>query len=385
MTNDTLLVIIAGVRGAVATTVAAAAAALHRQPPSILAGLTSSRLLAGLNVPPKMQVAGWDYGSGRLTDNIRSHGVLPQEIWGPYSSELSQVPVLKPPAAGSSMKDRVTQIGRDIRFFKNRFHGFRAVFVNLLPAAPLMDTDGCHVLDQLYDERTPASLPDLAYVLAALENGLPVVNFSPNEIELPVIIDEARRQGVPVAGCDGKTGQTYFKVVLASAFKARNLTIDGWYSVNILGNADGANLKDPRHAAGKIANKTELLDDILGYRVGESYGCCTHSVHIGYYPPRGDAKEAWDVIDFKGLFGLPMSLRLNLQGRDSILAAPLVMDLVRWMGILQQAGYRGNVPELAFYFKRPRGANPPLTFEDQLSALKHLAAECQRRVSGKEK
>jgi myo-inositol-1-phosphate synthase len=212
-------------------------------------------------------------------------------------------------------------------------------------------------------------------------SGVPVANFTPNEIEIPCLLHEAEARGVPLAGRDGKTGQTYLKVVLASALKARRLYVDGWYSLNILGNADGKNLMEPGKAEGKLMNKTEILDEILGYPVGERYQAAAHKVHIDYYPPRGDAKEAWDVIDFKGLFGLPMSLRLNLQGRDSILAAPLVLDLARWLAVLQKAGKSGLVPELGFYFKKPLGANPSLTFEDQWIDLQHLEASCNRILS----
>jgi myo-inositol-1-phosphate synthase len=208
------------------------------------------------------------------------------------------------------------------------------------------------------------------------------VNFTPNTVEIPVLLEEADKKGIPMAGRDGKTGQTYFKVVLASALKARNLRVDGWYSLNILGNADGANLMDPDRAAEKLSNKTNLLDDILGYTVGENYGAPAHKVHIDFYPPRGDAKEAWDAIDFKGLFGLPMSIRLNLLGRDSILAAPLVLDLARWMAALQVAGRRGPVPELAFYFKKAVGDYPPLTFQDQVISLSSLAKECEEKIAG---
>lgn len=165
-------------------------------------------------------------------------------------------------------------------------------------------------------------------------------------------------------------------MVLASALKARCLHVDGWYSLNILGNADGKNLMDPERAAGKVANKTQLLDDILGYPVGKKYGEPCHKVHIDYYPPRGDAKEAWDVIDFQGMFGLPMSIRLNLQGRDSILAAPLILDLSRWMAVLKWVGRSGLIPELGFYFKKPLGKNPPVNFQDQVHGLRELEKEC---------
>jgi myo-inositol-1-phosphate synthase len=164
--------------------------------------------------------------------------------------------------------------------------------------------------------------------------------------------------------------------VLASALKARNLVVDGWYSLNILGNADGENLMDPDCAEGKLSHKTDLLNDILGYNVGQNYNGPAHKVHIDYYPPRGDAKEAWDVIDFQGLFGLPMSLRVNLLGRDSILAAPLVIDLARWVTSLKLAGRSGPVPELAFFFKKPVGDNTPVTFQDQITSLLQLEREC---------
>jgi myo-inositol-1-phosphate synthase len=223
----------------------------------------------------------------------------------------------------------------------------------------------------------------MAYVLAAIKSGVPVVNFTPNWVEIPAVLNEAVKNGLPVAGRDGKTGQTYLKVVLASALKARNLLVDGWYSLNILGNADGANLMDPERAAGKLKNKTDLLNDILEYEVGQQYEGPGHKVHIDYFPPRGDAKEAWDAIDFKGLFGLPMSLRLNLLARDSILAAPLVLDLARWAATLQMAGLSGPIPELAFYFKKAVGDSPPLTYQDQITSLALLSNACQEKIAAR--
>jgi len=208
------------------------------------------------------------------------------------------------------------------------------------------------------------------YVLAAVEAGIPVANFTPNTVEIPAVAAAAEKRGVPVAGRDGKTGQTYFKVVLASALRARGLFVNGWYSLNILGNADGENLMDPEHAACKLENKTDVLEEVLGYSPGmKPYGRSAHKVHIDYYPPRGDAKEAWDVIDFESIFGLSMSLRLNLQGRDSILAVPLVLDLARWLSAARAAGRGGLVPELAFYFKKAAGEGAAAGFSDQLAGL----------------
>jgi len=256
------------------------------------------------------------------------------------------------------------------------------VFVNLLPAGRCHDLAAFATSEQLYAHDKQIDMPDLPYVLAAIEAGIPVVNFTPNEVEVPAVIHAARERQVPIAGRDGKTGQTYLKVVLASAFRARKLLVNGWYSVNILGNADGANLMAPENAACKLTNKTGVLENALGYQPGQNrYAEPSHTVRIDYYAPRGDAKEAWDVIDFEGLFGLNMSLRLNWLGRDSILAAPLVLDLARWMGAVQQSGRSGPIDELAFYFKAGIGDHVPETFESQLAGLKALERACNDQTA----
>jgi myo-inositol-1-phosphate synthase len=306
---------------------------------------------------------------------------LPDAIWQAHAEDLDQTPVVKAPDSATDFKQQVDRLCRDINEFKSQHPGARAVFIDLLPAAAYHNLNACQDLSQLFAEADPGTLPDLAYTLAAIRSGVPVVNFTPNPVEIPAVLDEAANNGLPIAGRDGKTGQTYLKVVLASALKARNLLVDGWYSLNILGNADGANLMDPARAAGKLHNKTKLLDDILGYEVGQQYGAPAHKVHIDYYPPRGDAKEAWDAIDFKGLFGLPMSIRLNLLGRDSILAAPLVLDLARWTAALQMAGRSGPIPELGFYFKKPVGNTPPLTFQEQVTSLAKLEQACEEKLA----
>jgi len=325
-------------------------------------------------------MVGWDLNHRTLTECIEAHGVLSKEVWKPYESQLDQVHVHVPPEASLDLLGQVEKLKQDISTFKEQYPHAKGVFVNLLPAAPTRDLNQLEDLSQLYSELAPEDLPDISYVIAAILAGVPIVNFTPNQIEIPVIIKEAIRQGVPISGRDGKTGQTYLKVVLASALKARNLIVDGWYSLNILGNEDGKNLMDPHRAASKLSNKTDILDDIMGYQVGERYGVSSHKVKIDYYPPRGDAKEAWDLIDFLGVFGLPMSIRMNLQGRDSVLAAPLVLDLARWMMVLQMAGCSGPVPELAFYYKQPVGHDPPLTFQDQVAVLRELELWCRDRI-----
>jgi len=381
---DSLLLLVAGAKGAVASTLAVALAAMRRDPASVLPSLTTGNMFAGLGPLAATSLAGWDTSEESYTTAIKRHGVLPDEIWQPHADELEQITILKAPDQAAGFQEQVDRLSRDIKEFKSRHQGARVVFVDLLPSAAPHDLNACQDLSQLFAEADVNMLPDLAYTLAAIKSGVPVVNFTPNPVEIPVVLDEAAKNGLPIAGRDGKTGQTYLKVVLASALKARNLLVDGWYSLNILGNADGANLMDPEKAAGKLRNKTKLLDDILGYEVGQHYGAPAHKVHIDYYPPRGDAKEAWDAIDFKGLFGLPMSIRLNLLGRDSILAAPLVLDMARWVAVLQMAGRSGPIPELGFYFKKPVGDSPPLTFQDQVNSLAKLERECEEKISAAE-
>jgi myo-inositol-1-phosphate synthase len=373
-----ILVMIAGAKGAIGTTIASALARMGQDKADIVSGLTTGTKFSRLGDPSRIRMAGWDTASEGMADRIRMHGVLPEAFWQPQLSFLSQLDIRPAPPENAPLSGQVEQIRRDIGDFMARFPGAHPVLVNLLPAA--WDTGQSHRIESLEEllELSRPAMPDLGYAVAALLAGIPIVNFSPNSIELPVICREAELRGVPLSGRDGKTGQTYFKVVLASALKARSLYVDGWYSMNILGNADGRNLMDPDRACGKLHNKTQLLEDILGYRVGERYDAPSHIVRIDYYPPRGDAKEAWDVIDFRGVFGMPMSLRLNLQGRDSILAAPMALDLARWAAAAKKARIGGPVPDLGFYFKKPVGPNPPLTFQDQLAALDSLEKRIEK-------
>ncbi|MDD5170021.1 MAG: inositol-3-phosphate synthase [Syntrophales bacterium] len=374
--NPEILLLVAGAKGAVASTVAAAVIAMRHDPKLILTSMTTADKFPYLGDARAMRIAGWDPSPRSLTESINIHGVLPDTLWRPYERELTDIAIVEPPGKESDLKIQIKNIVEAINLFKKYNTDCLPVLINLLPAADCPDLSRCRSLSELSAMPISELIPDIAYVIAAIYCGIPIINFSPNEVEIPTIIEEAASKRVPMCGRDGKTGQTYLKVVLASALKARSLYIDGWYSVNILGNADGANLNNPEKAKGKLQNKTQLLDNILGYHVGERYNDVSHKVHIDYYPPRGDAKEAWDVIDFLGLFGLPMSLRLNLQGRDSILAAPMVLDLTRWMIALQKAGISGPVPELGFFFKRPVGDSAPVTFNEQMDSLLKLEHVC---------
>jgi myo-inositol-1-phosphate synthase len=379
LNNRPLMILIAGAKGAVASTVAVAASVVNDCPELIVPYLTTAHNLSTLGKPGNILTAGWDSENGTLIDAIRHHGVLSPQIWNPYQAKLLQIPIRPAPEKSFRLETQVEMISKDISYFKSMNPDALPVLINLLPAASNAILDDIKEIRDLYNNVNVERFPDLAYVLAAIFSDVPVVNFTPNSVELPVICREAKKRGVPICGRDGKTGQTYLKVAMASALKARSLKVNGWYSLNILGNDDGKNLMNPDCASGKLANKTELLDDILGYTVGEKYGISTHKVVIDYYPPRGDAKEAWDVIDFNGLFGLPMSIRINFQCRDSILAAPLVIDLARWMAAISLTSRKGPISELGFYFKKPIGENPPITFEQQVSALGKLENELKNQ------
>ena len=365
-----VLILAAGIGGAIGSTLAAAVAAMRGSPELVAPYLMTSGRLPQIGEAPDFRLAGWDVRAVSMKEAVAAQGVLEKGLWAPYAEEIAQVPVKAAPSADMGLSAQVEQVKADMAAFQSIYPDMRPVFVNLLPAGSCHDLDRFESLDALYREVASVALPDLVYVLAAVEAGIPVANFTPNMVEIPAVAAAAEKRGVPVAGRDGKTGQTYFKVVLASALRARGLFVNGWYSLNILGNADGENLMDPAHAACKLENKTDVLEDVLGYSPGmKQFGRSAHKVHIDYYPPRGDAKEAWDVIDFESIFGLSMSLRLNLQGRDSILAAPLVLDLARWLSAARAAGRGGLVPELAFYFKKAAGEGAAVGFSDQLAGL----------------
>ncbi|MGH7812936.1 MAG: inositol-3-phosphate synthase [Candidatus Binataceae bacterium] len=204
----------------------------------------------------------------------------------------------------------------------------------------------------------PAIAPSQIYAYAALKLGIPHANGAPNlTTDTPALMELARDRGVPVCGKDFKTGQTFMKTLIAPGLKARMLGMAGWYSTNILGNRDGEVLDDPGSFKSKEETKLSVLDRILQPELHPKlYGNLYHSVRINYYPPRGDAKEGWDNIDIFGWLGYPMQIKINFLCRDSILAAPLVLDLVLFLDLANRAGLRGIQEWLSFYFKAPMHA-----------------------------
>ncbi len=204
----------------------------------------------------------------------------------------------------------------------------------------------------------PEIAPSQIYAYAALMSGVPFANGAPNLThDIPALLDLAKERNLPVCGKDFKTGQTFMKTLLAPGFKARMLGIAGWFSTNILGNRDGEVLHDPGSFKTKEETKLSVLDHILQPELYPIlYKDLYHAVRINYYPPRGDAKEGWDNIDIFGWLGYPMQIKVDFLCRDSILAAPLVLDLVLFLDLAHRAGMRGIQEWLSFYFKAPMHA-----------------------------
>jgi myo-inositol-1-phosphate synthase len=204
----------------------------------------------------------------------------------------------------------------------------------------------------------PDISPSQIYAYAALKCGVPYANGAPHlTTDMPALLELARNQGVPVAGKDYKSGQTFMKTLIAPGLKSRVLGLNGWFSTNILGNRDGEVLDDPGSFHSKEVSKSAALEYILQPdKYPDLYGKFYHKVRIEYYPPRGDAKEGWDNIDIFGWLGYPMQIKVNFLCRDSILAAPLALDIVLFMDLAQRSGMRGIQEWLSFYFKAPMHA-----------------------------
>lgn len=246
----------------------------------------------------------------------------------------------------------------------------------------------CHAslaaLEHALDGDDPAITPSQLYAYACLRERVPVANGTPNSaLELPALQELARETGTPFAGRDLKTGQTMIKTALAAALKARELGLIGWFSTNILGNADGLALTAPGATAAKRETKEGVLDSILRPDLfPDLYADFVHQVQIQYYPPRGDQKESWDNIDVKGWLDYPMQIKVDFLARDSILAAPICLDLALFLDLARRAGERGIQDWLSFYFKAPlvtAGERPVHDLFAQLAVLQ----DGLRRLSGR--
>jgi myo-inositol-1-phosphate synthase len=385
---------VVGLGGAVATTAVAGLELLRlgaSGPDGLpLAGLTVGdrpvEEATGLVGYHDLVVGGWDLDGSDLRKAAEQHGVLDHrqlEQAGPHLSAITPWPAAGDEdfcrnvtggnvvLAGTRRAQADAVIG-DLRRFREEQGLDGLVLVNLAsterwpdPAAPALQTP--EAFEAGLDADDASITPAMVYAYAAITEGAGYVNFTPSlAADVPALTRLAEERGVPVAGKDGKTGQTMMKTVLAPAFRSRALTVEGWYSTNILGNRDGLALDDPASLASKLQTKGRVLDSILGYPVED------HVVRIDYYRPRGDQKEAWDAIDLIGFLGQRMQIKVDFQCRDSILAAPLAIELARLTDLAQQRGQGGVQRQLGWFFKAPvtaDGSTPEHALHRQESAL----------------
>ena len=239
--------------------------------------------------------------------------------------------------------------------------------------------------EQGLKDSSPEIAPSQIYAYACLKLGIPYANGAPNlALDTPALLELAKQNQVPVTGKDFKTGQTLMKTILGPGFKARLLGVNGWYSTNILGNRDGEILDDPESFKAKEVSKLGVLDTIFEpERNPDLYGDITHVVRINYYPPRGDNKEGWDNIDIFGWLGYKMQIKVDFLCRDSILAAPLVLDLALFLDLAKRSGMEGVQDWLSFYWKSPQESLPGLKPEHDIfiqlmklkNTLRHLTGD----------
>ncbi len=254
------------------------------------------------------------------------------------------------------------QLREDIRRFKEENGCDRLVMIWCGSTEIFLRAGAAHesleALEKAMEENDPAIAPSMLYAYAALMEGVPYANGAPNlSADFPALEELAEERGVPIAGKDFKTGQTLMKTILAPGLKARMLGVQGWFSTNILGNRDGEVLDDPESFKTKEESKLGVLDYILQPEMyPDLYEDLYHKVRINYYPPRGDNKEGWDNIDIFGWMGYPMQIKVDFLCRDSILAAPIVLDLALFLDLAHRAGMGGIQEWLSFYFKSPQTA-----------------------------
>ncbi len=355
--------------------------------------------LAGLD---NLVFGGWDIFEDDCYEAARTAGVLEPALLDQVKTELQAVTPM--PAVfdrqyvkrldgpnvkkGRNKKDLAEQLVDDIRRFKSAHALDRLVVVWCGSTEVFMKESAAHqslaAFEKALEANDPSIPSSMVYAYAAVREGLPYANAAPNlSADVPALLELAQKTGAPLAGKDLKTGQTLVKTIVAPGLKARLLGVAGWYSTNILGNRDGEVLDDPESFKTKEESKKSVLDFILQPNLyPELYAELHHVVRINYYPPRGDNKEGWDNIDLVGWLGYPMQLKINFLCRDSILAAPIVLDVALFLDLAKRAGYSGVQEWLSFYFKSPMHA-PGLYPEHDLfiqlmklkNTLRHMRGE----------
>ena len=396
--------------GAVATTFVAGAMAVHKgfgKPIGSLTQMGTIRLgkrtekrvptvkdfvpLTGLD---DLVFAGWDPYADDMYESARKAGVLEKDLLERIRPELEAI---KPMPAvfdreyvkrlngthvksGPTKMDLADQLREDIRKFKQSNNLARMVMIWCASTEVYIEPGAVHqsltAFEQGLKENDPGIAPSMIYAYAALREGVPFGNGAPNlTVDIPAMLELASQEKVPISGKDFKTGQTLMKTILAPGFKARMLGVSGWFSTNILGNRDGEVLDDPMSFKSKEVSKLGALEYILQPELyPDLYKGFYHKVRINYYPPRGDNKEGWDNIDIFGWLGYPMQIKVDFLCRDSILAAPLVLDLALFMDLAARAGMSGIQEWLSFYYKSPmvaKGLYPEHDLFIQLKKLKN--------------
>ena len=329
--------------------------------------------LAKLN---DIEFAGWDIFEDNMYEAATKAGVLDYRLLDKIKPFLKGIKPMKAvfdhnyvklidgpnKKKGKNKMDLAEQLRDDIRSFKKKSKSDRLVMIWCGSTEAFLKQKEIHSSVAKFEKALTKSDADIApsmiYAYAALKEGVPYANGAPNlTVDIPAMLDLSREMEAPICGKDYKTGQTLMKTILAPGFKARLLGMSGWFSTNILGNRDGEVLDDPASFKTKEESKLSVLEYILQPELyPQLYGNITHKVKINYYPPRGDNKEGWDNIDIFGWLGYPMQLKVNFLCRDSILAAPIVLDLVLLLDLAARAGMSGIQEWLSFFFKSPMHA-----------------------------
>ncbi len=350
--------------------------------------------LAGLD---DLVFTGWDIFEDDMYASATNAGVLDKTLLDQIKPFLQSV---KPRKAvfshdyvrkldgpnvkkGKNKMELAEQVREDIREFRKTSGADRLIVIwcgsTEIYLQPGRAHESVEAFEKALVKNDESIAPSMIYAYAALSEGVPFANGAPNlTVDLPVMHELSRRNNAPICGKDFKTGQTLMKTILAPGFKARMLGLGGWFSTNILGNRDGEVLDDPGSFKTKEESKLGVLEHILQPKLyPELYGNLYHKVRINYYPPRGDNKEGWDNIDIFGWLGYPMQIKIDFLCRDSILAAPIVLDLVLFLDLAQRSSElrgRGVQEWLSFYFKSPMtvpGLYPEHDLFIQLMKLKN--------------
>ena len=319
---------------------------------------------------------GWDLFDENCYEAAKTAGVLEKDLLDQIKPELEQIrpwpavfdrryvkrldgPNVK---KGKNKRDLADQVRADIQKFKKDNGLSRLVMVWCGSTEVFLTESPVHATLEAFEKGLEASddnIPSsMIYAYAAIKEGIPYANAAPNlSADVPALIQLAQQTGSPMCGKDLKTGQTLIKTIIAPGLKARLIGVEGWYSTNILGNRDGEVLDDPESFKTKEESKKSVLDYIMQPNLyPELYANLCHVVRINYYPPRGDNKEGWDNIDIFGWLGYKMQLKINFLCRDSILAAPIVLDSALFLDLAKRAGMRGIQEWLSFYYKSPMHA-----------------------------